>query len=117
MKFIFKLLIIVTSNAIALYVASKLIPGFTITADYIGFLKIGLVLGIINTFIRPLVKLLSFPVIIITFGLFSLVINIFLLYYTSYLFDFFTISSLMAGIIGLLVISFINSILSSIFKS
>jgi putative membrane protein len=117
MKFILKLLILIISNALALYVASKLIPGFEITADYIGFLKVGLVLGVINALIRPIIKLLSFPLIIITFGLFSLAINIFLLYYTSYLFDFFTISSLTAGIFGLLVVSLVNSTISAIFRN
>ncbi len=116
MKFLLKLFILIISNAIALYAASALIPGFQITTDYVGFLKIGLVFGIINTFIRPIVKLLSFPLIIITFGLFSLVINILLLYYTSYLFNFFTINSLFAGILGLLVISLVNSIMSAVFK-
>ncbi len=117
MKFILKLFILIISNALALYVANKIIPGLEITADYIGFLKIGLVLGIINSFVRPIIKLLSFPFIILTFGLFSLAINIFLLYYTSYLFDFFTISSLTAGILGLLVISLVNSIVSTIFSN
>jgi putative membrane protein len=117
MKFILKLFILIVSNALALYTASKLIPNFEITADYVGFLKIGFVLGIINAFIRPIVKLLSFPLIIITMGLFSLAINIFLLYYTSYLFDFFTINSLTAGMFGLLVISLINSAISAIFRN
>ena len=116
MNLISKLLILIIGNALALYVANKLIPGFNINATYLGFLKIGLVLGVINFLIRPIIKLLSFPLIIITFGMFSIVINIFLLYYTSYLFDFFTINSLMAGILGLLVISLVNSAISTIFK-
>jgi putative membrane protein len=116
MKFILRLFILIIGNALALYLATRLIPGFEITSNYIGFLKVGLVLGIINSFVRPLVKLLSFPFILITFGLFSLVINILLLYSTSYLFDFFTINSLLSGIFGLLVISTVNSIISNIFK-
>ena len=117
MKFIFKLLILTLSNALAVYIASNLIPGFEINANYINFLVLGLVLGITNSFIRPILKFLSFPAIIATFGLFSLAINIFLLYYVSYLFDFFTISSLTAGISGLLVISLVNSIVSVIFRN
>ena len=117
MKFILKLFILVASNATALYVANKLIPGFNITTTSIGFLKIGLVLGIINAFVRPILKFLSFPLIIVTFGLFSLAINIFLLYYTSHLFNFFTINSLTAGIFGLLIISLVNSAISTIFRN
>ena len=117
MKLLFKIIILVASNALALYVASKLIPGFNITTNYIGFLEIGAVLGVINTFIRPIIKLLSFPFILLTFGLFSAVINILLLYYTSSFFDFFTISSLLSGILGLIIISLVNSLLINIFEN
>jgi len=117
MKLFFKLALLIVSNAIALYVATKLIPGFTIKSDYVGFLEIGFVLGIINVFIRPILKLLSLPLIILSFGLFSFIINIALLYITSNLFSFFTIDTLLAGILGLLVISITNSILINIFKS
>ena len=117
MKLLFKVVILVISNALALYVASKLVPGFNINADYVGFLKVGAVLGVINTLVRPLIKLLSFPLILLTFGLFSLVINILLLYYTSSLFSFFTIDSLLAGILGLIIISIVNSLIINIFEN
>jgi putative membrane protein len=117
MKLLFKIIILVISNALALYVASRLIPGFNITADYIGFLKIGAVLGIVNTLVRPLIKLLSFPLILLTFGLFSIIINILLLYYISSLFSFFTINSLLAGLLGLIIISIVNSLLINIFEN
>ncbi len=116
MKFLFRVALLVISNAIALYVATRLIPGFNINSNYVGFLEIGLVLGAINIFIRPILKLLSFPIIILSFGLFSVVINIALLYITSNLFSFFTIDTLLAGILGLLVISIVNSVLINIFK-
>jgi putative membrane protein len=117
MKFVIKIFVLIASNALALYIANQLIPNFNIETTYLGFLKIGFVLGIMNAFVRPIVKLLSFPLIIITFGLFSLAINVFLLYYTSHLFDFFTISSLTAGMLGLLVISLVNSAISAIFRN
>ena len=117
MKLLLRIILLVVSNALALYVASKLIPGFIINSNYVGFLEIGLVLGVINVFIRPILKLLSFPIIILSFGLFSLIINIALLYITSNLFSFFTIETLLAGILGLFVISIVNSILINIFKN
>ncbi len=117
MKLLLRIILLVVSNALALYVASKLITGFIINSNYVGFLEIGLVLGVINVFIRPILKLLSFPIIILSFGLFSLIINIALLYITSNLFSFFTIETLLAGILGLFVISIVNSILINIFKN
>jgi len=116
MKLLFKIILLVISNAIALYIADRLIPGFSIETNYIGFLKIGAVLGLINTIIRPVLKLLSLPLILLSFGLFSIIINIFLLYITSNFFPFFTIDSLLAGILGLIVISIVNSIITGIFK-
>jgi len=117
MKSLLKIILLIVSNAIALYVASKLIPGFIIETSYVGLLKVGAILGIINTFIRPILKLLSFPLIMLSFGIFSLIINIALLYITSNFFSFFTISSLLAGVLGLIVISIVNSIITNLFKN
>ncbi len=117
MKLLIKIILLIISNALALYIATKLIPGFVIKSNYIGFLEIGLVLGIINIFIKPFLKLLSFPIIILSFGLFSFFINMFLLYITSNLFSFFTIETLLAGTLGLIVISIVNSILINIFTN
>ena len=110
MKILLKTILFVVSNAIALYVADRLVPGFNIQADYRGFLEVGAVLGIINLFIKPILKLLSLPLILLSFGIFSLIINIGLLYITSSLFPFFTIDTLLAGLLGLLVITLVNSI-------
>jgi len=116
MKTLYRVIIIIVSNTLSLYIASRLIPGFNIQTNIIGFLEVGTVMGIVNIFIRPIVKLLSLPLVLLTFGLFSAIINIVLLYFTSYLFPFFQINSLLAGILGLITISFTNSILTNIFK-
>lgn len=115
MKIILKAILLIVSNAIALYLADRLVPGFNIQADYWGFLEVGAVLGIINVFIKPILKLLSFPLILLSFGIFSLIINIGLLYITSSLFSFFTIETLLAGLLGLLVITIVNSLFTGLF--
>jgi putative membrane protein len=95
-------------NGLALWVAGLLLPGLDITAaattdavaktgltqgtETIGivlaYLFIGLLFGLVNAFIRPLVSMLSLPITILTLGLFTIVINAGMLYLTSWLSSF-----------------------------
>jgi len=70
-----KILIGVVLNGLALYLVTKFIPGVEYTGGIAFFILGGLVIGILNTFVKPLMKLLSFPFILLTAGLFILVIN------------------------------------------
>ncbi|UVJ39442.1 phage holin family protein [Arthrobacter sp. CJ23] len=92
-------------NGLALWIASWLLPGMDITTsattgavadagitqgtDTLGvvlaYLFIGLIFGLVNAIVRPLVKLLSLPVTILTLGLFTIIINAAMLYLTSWL--------------------------------
>lgn len=115
MKLIFRLFLLAASNALALWVAHKLIPGIIFsTPDYVNFLKAGLVLGLINTFIAPVVKLITLPLRLLTLGFFTLVINVALLFWAAHFFDFFQITGIMAGVWGTLVISLVNYLISTI---
>jgi putative membrane protein len=70
-------------NALALWVATMLIPAITLTPyggeglwQRIGsFLLVGAIFGLVNAIIAPIIKVLAFPLYILTFGLISLVIN------------------------------------------
>lgn len=65
-------------NAAALWVAIELLDGFDFAYDgdaWVGLLLIALVLGVINTVVRPILKVLSLPAMILTLGLFILVVN------------------------------------------
>src|SRR5438132_8012069 len=70
-------------NAAALWVAAHLVPGVTFTGGWVPFLGVALVFGFMNAFIRPVTKLLTLPLIIVTFGIFSLVVNGLMLWLTS----------------------------------
>jgi putative membrane protein len=65
----------VVINAVALVVAVLLVPGVEFTGGLAQLAAMGLVFGVINGFLRPIVKLLSLPLTIITFGLIGFVIN------------------------------------------
>src|SRR4029077_3381354 len=79
MNFLLRLLI----NAVALWVAIKLVPGITYQGGWAGLFGVALVFGVVNAFIGPVVKLFSLPVTFLTLGLFALVINGFLLWLTG----------------------------------
>lgn len=112
MKFLFKIAALVVSNAIAIWVAAKIVPGITFEVSLLNLLKAGAVLGIINSVIRPIVKLLSLPVILLTLGVFVVIINVAMLMLVSSLFDFFTIQGFWAGFLGTIIISLVNYFIS-----
>ncbi|MBP7057744.1 phage holin family protein [Candidatus Gracilibacteria bacterium] len=70
-----KIVIGIIINALALYAVTYFMPEVEYTGGVKFFVIAGLIIGVLNTFIKPLMKLLSFPLMIMTIGLFSFVIN------------------------------------------
>ena len=112
MGFVVRLLV----NAAALWVATRLVPGVTYAGGWLPFLGVALVFGFVNAFIRPVAKLLTFPLIIITLGIFSLVVNGLMLWLTSGLsgaLDLgFHVRGFWAAFFGALVVSIVSTLLS-----
>ena len=79
MRFLVRLLV----NAAALWVATQLVSGVTYAGGWLPFLGVALVFGVVNAFIRPVAKVLTFPLIIVTLGIFALVVNGLMLWLTS----------------------------------
>ncbi|MFC1847272.1 phage holin family protein [Chloroflexota bacterium] len=118
-RFVTRLLIRFVINAAAIYVAAQLISGIHLVGwDAIIFVAI--IFGLVNTFIKPLVSLITCLIQIITLGLFTLVINAGMLYFTAWLaqkFDLaFYIDNFLSAFLGALIVSVISFILSRIFK-
>jgi len=105
-------------NAAALWVATRLISGVSYTGGMVPFLGVALVFGIVNAFIRPAVKLLSLPFIIITIGLFTFVVNGLMLWLTSSLSGSLGLGFHVAGFWpafwGALVVSLVSALLSMV---
>jgi putative membrane protein len=103
-------------NIIAIMAAVTLVPGLSLEGPWWGLAAVAIILGLINTGIRPLLLLLSLPFVIMTLGLFMLLINAGMLYLTSWLAEGFgirlEIESLWSAIGGALVISIISGVLS-----
>lgn len=114
-------LIRVLINIVALYVTATILPGFTVRDLKIETLfLIALVFGVINALVKPIVKLLTCPMVILTLGLFTLVINALMLMLTARLLGDATFhiesfwTALAGGIIMALVAMAIEAVLSRI---
>jgi putative membrane protein len=117
-KFILRLAI----NAIALYLAVWLLPGLDLTGGVMSLLWVALIFGIVNALLGPLLKFLSCGLIVVTLGLFTLVINTFLFWLTSVISQSFGLGLTIAdpvwwnAFLGALVVSVVSFIMSMILK-
>jgi len=100
-------------NAAALWVAAQLVGGVSLTEEVGGILWVALVFGVVNALVKPVVMLLSFPVILLTLGLFVFVVNGLLLWLTASLTDALAVSGFGAALLGSLVISLVAMILNA----
>ena len=98
-------------NAVAVMVAANLIKGIEYQT-LSGLLVASLLLGIFNALLRPLLVLLSLPLVIFTLGLFTLVINALLLYFVGSLLKSFVVADFWAAFWGSLIISLVSLILN-----
>jgi putative membrane protein len=107
-------------NAIALFLAVYLVPGVNLEGGWVSILWLALIFGLINAFLRPLLKLLTCPLIILTLGLFTLLINTFLFWLTSQVGQAFgigfTIDGFWPAFLGGLVVTAVSVIMSLILK-
>jgi putative membrane protein len=99
-------------NAAALWVATRLVSGITYTGDGVSLLGVALVFGVLNVLIKPILFLLSLPFLIVTLGLFTLVLNALMLLLTSRASDAlglgFTVSGFWPALFGGLVVSVVS---------
>jgi putative membrane protein len=113
-----QLLLRLTINAVSLAAAIKLIDGISFTGEWWKIILIAAIFGIINALIKPIVQFFTFPIIIITLGLFTLVINAAMLAVTAMLSGplnlGFHISGFWPALWGALVISIVSIILTAI---
>jgi putative membrane protein len=80
-----RLLLRLIINAAALWVAVRLVPGISFDGNPVLLLVVALVFGVVNTILKPIVTLLSLPAVLLTLGIFLLVINALMLWFTGWL--------------------------------
>ena len=109
-------------NAIALYLAVIILPGIDLRSNLVSILWLALIFGLINALFRPLLQFLTCPLIILTLGLFTLVINTFLFWLTSVIGQSFGFGLIISdpvwwnAFLGGLVISIVSIALTMILK-
>ena len=107
------------ATAAALWVSVKLVPGIHHTGTVLSLLGVAAVFGVVNALIAPIVKLMSFPFIVLTLGLFALVINALMLKLTAWfaikLGLGFTVDGFIPAFVGALVISVVSAVLLLVF--
>jgi len=101
-------------NSIVVYLAAALLPKVYIK-NYFTALAVAILLGLINTFIKPILIFISLPVTILTLGLFIIVINAFILVMVDKLVDGLKIEGFGQAIIMSLLMGVLNWILYAIF--
>jgi len=116
MPFLVRLLV----NAAALWVATQVVSGVTFDGGPLPMLGVALVFGVVNALLRPVAKILTFPIIIVTLGIFALVINGLMLWLTSSLSSAlglgFHVSGFWAAFWGAIVVSVVSLMLSMLIR-
>ena len=117
-KFILRLVI----NAIGLYLAVLILPGIDLRDNLVSILWLALIFGLVNALLRPLLNLLTCGLIVLTLGLFTIVINTFLFWLTSVIGQSFGFGLIISdpvwwnAFLGGLVVSVVSIIMTMILK-
>jgi putative membrane protein len=103
-------------NAAALWAATRLVPGISFDGDWRLLFVVALIFGVVNISVRPVLKLLTFPLLIVTLGLFTFVLNALMLWLTGAISDAlglgFHVEGFRAAFIGALVVTVVSFLLS-----
>jgi len=102
-------------NTFALWVAEKLVDGISFSGNFGVLVVAGLVFALVNLILKPVVKLLAIPLILITLGVALFFINILMLYITDWLVSGFVITHFGAAVWATIVIWGVNWILQIVF--
>lgn len=111
MRFLRHLVFSLAANLAAIFAANYFIDGFAVMPTFFGFLSVAALLTAANAFLRPILKLILTPIIILTFGLFTVFINAALLYALDIFSGELTIEGPLTLVYATLVIGAVNLIL------
>ena len=109
MRIILRVLI----NAVALWVAASLLDGIELSSRLVTVLIVAAIFGLVNAFLKPITKLLAFPLTVLTLGLFTLVVNAAMLQITDALSGGLEVTGFWTSIAGGVVISIVSWALST----
>ncbi|SRR5579883_3478773 len=99
------------STAVALLITANIVDGFQIR-NFTTALIATIVIGLINAFVRPILSFVTFPITLMTFGLFTFVLNAFTLWLASTFTPGFRIDGFLPALFGSIVLAIVSSIIS-----
>jgi putative membrane protein len=112
MQFLLRLL----ATAAALWVAVALVPGIVYQGGLLGLLGVALVFGLVNAFVRPVLRVLTCPLVVLTLGLFVFVLNAFLLWLTAQVAQAlgiqFAVIGFWSALVGAVLIAIVSTVLN-----
>jgi len=111
MNYILKIIL----SAIAVFVLASILPGITIES-YLTAILVAIVLGFLNTLVRPILIFFTIPLTIITLGLFLFIINAFIVLIAGYFISGFTVTSIFWALLFSILLSILQSILHKVLK-
>lgn len=103
-----RIIVQILLNGLAILLVARIVPGIDYTGDWVYLVLTGVVVGLLNLLVRPLVTVLSLPFIVLSLGLFFIVINAFILYLAAWLLDGLTIEGCGAALLGGIVLALFN---------
>jgi putative membrane protein len=103
-----KALVQILLNGLAIVVVAYIVPGVHYSGDWLYLLLVGVVVGLLNLTVKPLMTVLSLPFIVFTLGLFFIVINACILYIAAWLLDGLAVDGCGAALLGGVVLGLFN---------
>ena len=100
-------------SALSIFIVGNFLPGIHVPS-YMTALWVALVLGIVNVTLRPILKLLTLPITLLTLGFFAFIVNGFTFWLVARLLDGFSVDTFWYAVLGALIVSVITAILNRI---
>ncbi|BAZ16159.1 hypothetical protein NIES4071_80340 [Calothrix sp. NIES-4071] len=111
-------LLTLVGSAVALLITAHIVPGFFVK-NFVAALVAAFVIGLVNAFIRPILGFFAFPITLVTFGLFTFVLNAFALMIASALTPSygFIVRGFVPAFLGSIVLSIVSSIINYLLRA
>lgn len=105
----FHIIIKVVVTALALLLVARVVPGIDIGSIYTALLA-ALVLGVLNVFVKPILTILTLPITLLTFGLFTFVLNAAMFGLAAFLLVDFAVAGFIPALVGSLIVTVVSTI-------
>ncbi|MFM2339793.1 MAG: hypothetical protein RLZZ360_429 [Candidatus Parcubacteria bacterium] len=103
----YRIIIYIATSAVALLIANEIVPGLSIDTWQTAVFA-AVILGVLNSFVKPILVFLTLPITLLTLGLFILVINVLLFMVAAWLLPGFTVTGFIPAALGTLLVSLVN---------